>query len=136
MPTSNTTTLPLKAIRDIEPYKSWSEVKTPNDLILYIVANFVVDPSALSAFQQFIYSSSQPTGIDAGKPWVKTDSPPGFGVPIGENYILLTQYPPDVPLIWTKDTALPSYLRKLTEDEMTDYALATPTRGYYFIYET
>lgn len=128
--------LPLKAAKQIEPLRSWEDIKNPTDLVNYLVRNLSVDPNSLLKFQEIISSSLEPSGNDKGKLWVKTDGYPAIGIYIGSSYKLIAEYPFDVPLLWTKPVSeFPSYLTKLTEEQMTQYGLSLPegSTHFYFI---
>lgn len=128
--------LPLVVAKDVEPKNDFTGIETPYLLALYIASLLGVDSAQLNAFQELYYGSDQPTGDDTGKVWIKQDSPPGIGIRVGTTYQFLYQYPPNIPLLWTvASDQLPSYMRRLTDDEMTQYNLPVPVNGFYVIFE-
>lgn len=126
--------LPLVAVKALEALSSWEGINSPTDLIKYLTRNLAVDPNELLQFQDIIYSSTAPSGTSAGKLWVKTDGYPAVGIFVGDSYKLIAAYPFDVPLLWTRAASeFPSYLTKLTESELTKYALTNPEGYFYFM---
>jgi hypothetical protein len=131
--------LPLVSARQAEALKSWEEIKTPQDLINYCKRMLGVDPNQLLQFQEIESSplEPQPGAEDRKQIWIKTDGAPAIGILIGSSYKLIYEYPPNVPLIWTKSVAdFPGYLTKLTPTQVTNYGLAAltpPTDAFYFM---
>jgi hypothetical protein len=119
--------LPLSIQNDIERQRSWEGISTPHDLALYMGRVLSVDPTKILSLQEIVYSDVEPVGVDRKKIWIKTDHPVGFGIPTGDGYKMIYQYPPNTPFIWTQGMSdLPQYLRALTDGEMSDYSLAAP----------
>lgn len=127
--------IPLRVASKIERSASWEGISTPYDLALYMQRTLSVDGSKIAELQEIIYSDLQPTGDDQKKIWVKTSEPIGLGLPAGDTYKIIYQYPPDVPILWMKSEAtLPSYMRALTETEMDNCNLTAPKKGLWAIF--
>lgn len=128
--------MPLVVAKDIEPLRSWEGFDTPHDLALYLARMFAVDSSQITRLQEFVVNSVEPVGVDREKIWIKSEGVPAIGLPIGGTYQMIYKYPPNIPLLWTGGD-LPPYLRKLSDNELTNYGLANPdnTNYYYFILE-
>lgn len=124
-------TLPLKVAKDIEPERSWENITTPYDLILACAKFLSVDLSGITDTSGFIQSSIEPTGADRGKIWIKTEGMPGIGLPIGGSYELITKYPQNAAILWTKGLPLPSYFREMTDGEMADASITRPVKSQF-----
>jgi hypothetical protein len=126
--------LPLRRANDTEALRTWEDIKTPDDLINYIVAHFAVEADGLARLMEIYRGPIAPSGDDLGKLWLKTNNPVGIGVYNGAGYEIIYQYPPNVPLLWTQgSSAFPSYLYTLTEEDLTNFGLTNPTGGFYFM---
>lgn len=119
--------IPLSIARDIEPERSWENVTTPFDMVMLCAKLLSVDISRFQANDGFAFSSIEPTGADRGKIWIKTEGMPAIGIPIGGRYEIIYKYPPSSFFIWKNGLPLPSYLRSLTEGELTGASLTKPT---------
>ncbi len=120
--------LPLVLQKNKEPLKSWEGISTPSELAAYLATVFSVDPNQLLQFEEIVFQEIEPVGEEAKKLWIKTDLPVGLGLPSGEGYNMIYQYPPNVAMLWLKgEEKLPDYLRKLTSDQLTDYGLTDPS---------
>lgn len=131
--------IPLKVQNDIERLKSWEGVSTPHELALYMARILSVDATNILELQEVVYSDVQPTGTDSKKIWVKTDPPQAVGLPTSEGYKMLYEYPANIPFLWIEGVAtLPSYIRILTTEELTDYSLTNPANNLskWVIYST
>lgn len=117
--------LPLKVAKDIEPLRTWENILTPYDVAVYVARICGVDISQISSLSEIIFSSIEPVGADRKKIFINTSGVPSIGIPIGGQYQMIYQYPPNVPFLWTTGN-IPSYIRELTEDEMTRYSIAIP----------
>lgn len=133
-----TTILPLVVAKPVEAKEDFAGLNTPFLFARYVLSLGGVDVEQLRTFQEIYYGSSEPSGADAGKIWVKRDGAPAIGIRIGSQYQMFYQYPPDVPLLWTKTSdTIPSYMRRLTDAELTQYSLIAPVSGgMYVIFET
>ncbi len=128
--------LKLQVAKDIEPLRSWEEVKTPYDLAVYISRVTGIDISNISALSEIAVSSLQPTGLESNKLWIKSEGMPGIGLPIGGSYQMIYQYPPNIPLLWINtDDALPREMYKISASDLEEYGLAAPTKGYWVIFQ-
>lgn len=126
--------LPLRKANDVEVLRTWESITTPEDLINYIVDHFAIDADGLARLLEIQSGSIPPSGDDVGKLWLKTNNPVGVGVFNGSDYQIIYQYPPNVPLLWTKgSSAFPSYLSALSAEELTSYELTNPAGGFYFM---
>lgn len=124
--------LPVSLQSDLEKNRSWEGITTPHDLALYMSRVLFIDPSRILALNEIIYSDVTPTGLDAKKIWIKTDIPVGIGIPTGDGYSMLFQYPPDVPVLWTKGISeIPAYMRQITEAELLEMGITAPTNTDY-----
>lgn len=128
---ANDKSLPLDVARDIEPERSWENVTTPWDMVLLCAKFLSVNIKNITDTSGFVLSPIEPTGADRGKIWVKTEGMPGIGLPIGNSYQLISKYPQGVALLWTKSRPLPSYLRELSESELTAAGITTPKDSQY-----
>lgn len=127
-------TLPLRVATDIEPLRSWDEITNPMDLVIYIARLLSVDPSSFASLQEVSFGSQPPSGDDLGKLFIKNTTPVGIGIFNGSGYSMIYQYPPNVPLLWTKgNEEFPSYLKRLSADQLQDYGLTNPSEGFYFM---
>lgn len=132
--------LPLKYQNDIEQLRSWEGISTPADLLKLAAARLSVDVNSLLRFEEVVYTDVEPTGESRKKIWIKTDDPVAVGIPSGEKYTMIYQYPVNVPFIWmfkSLGNVIPSYSRVLTATELTDLNLTAPkeTAGKYIIIE-
>lgn len=133
--------LPLILSEQIEPERSWEGLSTPHDLLQYFARNCSVDARALVNLEEFVVSPIEPTGANRSKIWIKNEGAPGIGIPIGSQYKVIYEYPPNVPLLWTGGSStqlsFPNYLRKLTPAELESFGLTAPTNPdfYYFMLE-
>lgn len=127
--------LPLLAANDIEPLKSWEDVTSPHDLVLYLIRMAAVDPNQLLQFTEIVVGPDQPSGADRNKLWLKNTDPFAVGIFNGNTYKLIYEYPPNVPLIWTKARSeFPSYLTELNDGQLTSYGLTKPpSDAFYFM---
>jgi hypothetical protein len=127
--------LPLVVQRNIEQQKSWEGISTPFELAQYLARIMSIDPNELLQLNEIVYSDVEPVGDEARKIWVKTDEPFGIGVPVGNAYRMIYQYPPNVPFLFIGE--MPTYARELTTDEMSIYSLTKPTSttAHWIIYE-
>lgn len=121
--------LPVSVQNDIEKQRSWEGISTPHDLAMYMSRVLFVNPAQILSLQEIVYSDVAPVGSDAKKIWIKTDHPIAIGIPTGDGYKLIHQYPPNTPILWTQgmDT-LPQYMRVLSSGELSDYSLTAPTK--------
>ena len=117
--------LPLIASKDIEALKSWEGIETPADLVSLMARKLSVDPNQLEQFTEVLFSDVQPPS-NSSQLWIKTDPPVGIGIPSGGSYVVLYQYPPNVPFIHVDRNNRPPYLRKLTASELENYNLTAP----------
>jgi len=120
--------LPLIASKDIEALKSWEGIETPGDLVSLMARKLSVDPNQLEQFTEIEFSDVQPPS-NSTKLWIKTDPPVAFGIPSGGSYVLIYQYPPNVPILYTNLATKPAYLRLLTTTELASYNLVAPDTG-------
>lgn len=132
--TSNLPILPLKVAKDIEPEKTWENMHSPDDLLNYMAIRLGVDISQLDTINEIIYSSIEPVGSDRRKLWLKTEGVPAIGIPFDNQYKMIWQYPPNVPLLWVIQGVLPAGMRRLTVSELTRYGLTNPPDiNYYYV---
>lgn len=126
--------LPLRVATAVEPITDWSYFNTPQELLLWVARMCSVDPNQVAVFQEIYAGSTEPTGDDRGKLWIKTTPPYGIMVFNGSNYEPIYSYPKNVPLLWTQSpTEFPSYLSRLSESELDDYGLENPDGYFYFM---
>ena len=125
--------VPIRVSRDIEQLRSWEGISTPYDLALFMGRVLSIDATKLTQLQEIIYSDLEPTGLDRKKLWIKTNEPIGFGIPTGDLYSMIYKYPVNIPMLWTLGgNGLPSYMTKLTDEQLTKFSLAKPTDSNYF----
>jgi hypothetical protein len=117
--------LPLIASKDIEALKSWEGIETPADIIMLAARKLSVDPNQLEQFSEAVFSDVQPPS-NSSQLWIKTNPPVAIGIPSAGSYVLLYEYPPNVPFIHTNRNNRPSYLRVLTASELENYNLTAP----------
>lgn len=130
--------LPLRVAEDIEVQQSWNGISTPNELAKYFSRVLAVDPSSIVGLQETVYSSVRPQGEDANKLWIKTTEPVGIGIPVGGSYRMIFEEPVNTPYLFIGDIEnIPSYARRLTDTERSDYALGNPaeTKASWVIIE-
>lgn len=126
--------LPLKVQQDREPVNSWNNFATPQDFLIWAARSLAVDPNQLSILNEVYVGTTEPVGEERGKTWFKTNPPYAIYLFNGTEYEPVYNYPPNVPLLWTKDaTEFPSYLHRLTESELTQYGLTNPEDAFYFM---
>lgn len=126
--------LPLQVATSVEPITDWSYFNTPQDLILWIARMLSVDPNQTAIFQEIYTGTIEPSGEDRGKLWIKIDPPYAVMVFNGSSYQPIYNYPPNVPLLWTRNPdEFPSYLSRLTEVELSDFNLENPEGFFYFM---
>lgn len=124
---TNLPSLPLRVQKGIEHLKSWEGYSTPYDLIKLAAQLLSVDPNQLLQFEEIVYTDVQPEGLNAKKIWVKTDAPVGLGVPTGDGYAMIYPFPQNIPFLWVKgESNIPSYARKLNNNELENYGLTKP----------
>lgn len=119
----NLPNIPLEVAKDIEQNVSYEDMPTPADLLNYMARMLSVDPNKLNNLQDVEVTSVQPDSAD--KIWIKTNEPVGIGLPIGGSYQMIYKYPANSPFLLKG--SVPSVLRKLTSDEISDYGLTAPT---------
>jgi hypothetical protein len=126
--------IPLRVASDIEQQRSWEGISTPIDLAYFMARMLSLDVSALVALNEAVYSNIEPVGTDRKKIWIKTDEPISIGIPTGDSYTLIYRYSPHTPILWTQGiSVIPSYMRKLTETEMTEMGLAATNSKYAWV---
>lgn len=119
--------LPLLVQNDAEPQKSWAGISNPNDLARYIASVLSVDAESFDALNEIIISSTEPTGEDRNKIWIKTDEPVGIGIPIGSTYRVISDKPINIPYLHIGSIeTIPSYARRLGSTELSNYKLDAP----------
>ena len=127
--------IPLRVASLVEPQASWEGISTPHELAKWLSRILSVDATKLAETQEIVFGDLQPQGDDQNKIWVKTSEPVGFGLPVGDSYTIIYQYPPNVPLLWAgSDATIPSYLTTLSEDQITSFGLSTPNKGTWVIF--
>ncbi len=128
-------TIPIRVASQVERQSSWEGISTPYELAIWLSRILSIDASKIAETQEIIYSDLQPTGNDQNKIWIKTSEPIGLGLPTGDVYSIIYQYPPGIPLLWTKSAStVPQYMRELSETELTDYKLTAPDKGVWVIF--
>ncbi len=128
--------LPLVSANNVEPLKSWEDIRNPQDLINYCKRMLGVDPNQLLQFEEIVVSPLQPQSNEENRKqiWIKSEGAPAVGILIGTGYRLIYEYPPNVPLLWTKSlSSFPPYLSVLNGDELTAYGLTNPADFFYFM---
>lgn len=131
---------PLIAVNPQELNVDWQVLmREVPALAEWITRTFSVDVSKIIDQNELIISTEKPTGEDANKPWLKTGSPVGIGIPYNDDYVVIYQYPPFVPFIWTQgDDTLPTTMRKMTTSELEELGLTAPSEdsgSYYVMFE-
>lgn len=128
---------PIKIANPVEVRQDWAIVmQSLSELAHWISRTFAIDVTNLVNVSTEIYvGSSKPTGEDKGKIWIKNTSPPAIGIPFSDDYIEIYPYPPLCPVLWTGGAGShPSYMRKLSETELEQFALTNPeSDNYYYI---
>jgi hypothetical protein len=125
--------LSLRLANGIEPEISWEKIQTPHDLLLLAAKLLSVDVSQIATLEEVITSPTEPSGINKKPIWIKNENPFSISIKAGSQYISFYQYPPNIPLLWTKGKdSLPSHMRQLTEDEMQKFNLPEPADNFYF----
>jgi len=117
--------LPLIASKDIEALRSWEGIETPADLVSLMARKLSVDPNQLEQFSEVVFTDVQPPS-NTSKIWIKTNPPVAIGIPSAGSYVLIYEYPPNVPFIHTNSENRPSYLRELSASELENYNLTAP----------
>jgi hypothetical protein len=133
----NIPTLPLRVSRTPDK-PTWEGITDPLQLAYYLARILSVDPKGLIEFQEIQYSSVAPTGEESNQLWIKTGNPIGIGIPVGGEYKIFYQYPPNVALAWLVGAGdPPDFLRTLTIDEIEDLGLTDPdeTKFKWVIFE-
>jgi len=125
---------PLKVANPTEKKQDWDAVMRELPMLAeWIERTFAVDITDIADESKFVTSTEKPEGSDSELLWVKISSPPGIGIPFGNEYTVIYPYPPNVPFLWVSgDDSLPTYLRKLTSDELDNYELDNPVIEDYF----
>jgi hypothetical protein len=130
-------TLPLIVARDIEPQRSFDGITSPLDLAVFLARIMAVDTRSIERLGEVYVGSVEPTESDRKLIWINTSPPMSFAYLVGGQYKHIYQYPANIPFIWASPEDPPSYLRRLTGDELTDMSLTEPTNSdyYYLILE-
>jgi len=132
MAKTNIPNLPLRLAKGIEPEISWEKIQTPQDLLQLAAKLLAVDVTQITSLEEVIVSPSEPSGVHRKTIWVKSEQPFSINIKAGSQYVPFYQYPPNVPLLWTKgESDLPSYMRKLTADELTAMGITPPVNSFY-----
>lgn len=133
MAKTNIPNLPLKLAKGIEQDVSWERIQTPHDFLRLAAQLLVVDVEQISTLEEVVVSPTEPTGQNRKAIWVKSEQPFAVNIKAGSQYAAIYQYPPNVPMLWTKgEDNVPSYMRRLTAAEMTKMSLAQPSDSFYF----
>lgn len=126
-------TLPLVIAKPIESNQGFEELRTLSDLLLKCAQHLGVNPNQLLQFKEIQFESIDPTTV-ASSVYINTTMPVKIGIKVGSSYQWFYQYPPNVPLLWTKEESeFPAWLSKLTSDELTQYGLTNPDPSFYFM---
>lgn len=126
-------TLPLVVVNEKETAKTWEDLATPNDVIRYIASRLAVDPRVLNDLEELIYSTSEPTGENYKKPYIKTSAPYAFGFWTGNRYAYLWEYTPNTIALWSGlESDFPDYLTRIPTTELEEYGLTAPTNGAFW----
>ncbi len=120
-------TLPLVAANEVEINRTWEELGTPAQFLAWLIQHMAVDPKKLGQFNEIIFGSSAPVGLDKGKLFIKTTNPPAIGIPVGETYQYIYTYPVNVPLPWAGAAdEVPVYLTKMGAADLLPYGITIP----------
>lgn len=131
--------IPLQVAKTVEQRRSWDGIATPYDLAIFLATLLSVDLNQLSSTLEIVYSDVEPSGDDAKKIWIKQNAPVGIGIPVTDGYQMIYQIPQNIPFLrFGKEETIPSYLRKLTEQEMTRCGLddTNETDAFWVIFTT
>lgn len=125
--------VPIRVSREIERLRSWEGISTPYDLALFMGRVLSIDVTKLTQFQEIVYSDLEPTGADRKKLWIKTNEPIGLGIPTGDLYSMFYKYPPNIPILWVLgEGQLPSYMTRITDEQLTNLSLTKPSNNSFF----
>lgn len=125
----------LKVAKPTEVRQDWSQVTQSLPVFAqWIARTFAVDLTDLLSKNELIYvGSSEPTGEDKGKIWIKNTNPPGIGIPFSDTYVVIYPFPPNSPVLWTGGSAnQPGYVRKLSDTELEQFGLTDPESSEYY----
>lgn len=116
---------PLSVAKDKEAQKSWEDITTPYQLLLYIAQFLSVNLQELSTLDEIVNGESPPS--DKTKIWIKTSDPIGIGLPVAGSYKMIYQYPVNIPFLWMNDLdSIPGSARPLNDGELDQAKLEKP----------
>ena len=125
--------LPLSIANEVEARRSWEDIcNSPQSLAIWIGRTFAVDASQILALTNIYIGADEPSGGNFGKLWLKNTNPPAIGIPYGKEYQLIYPYPMQIPILWTQGaTTIPSYMRQLSGNELSQMGITEPTNDAY-----
>ena len=126
-------TLPLLVAKNVEAQRTFEGIATPLDLAVFLSRILVVDSKAVNQLSEVYIGSTEPTGADRKPIWINTGFLYSIALLMGNQYKHIYPYPVNTPFIWAiGEDELPSFARKLTVSELTDYSLVAPVNTDYF----